>query len=159
MLQQRAARLDIGQLRLGVGKLGLRPAHIQAGGDALVVPVIGEVQRLAIDGDGVGQQLGLGIQAAQLQIIVGQLRLQAQAHAPPDRRNWTCASALPAATSLRMRPHRSRSQATDDARQIVAIISRLVGAAQRPVGGLLVGIGMAAGIDGAETGRTAPASR
>ena len=47
MLQQGAARQDIGELRLGIGELGLRPAHIQAGRDALVVPVIGEGQRLA----------------------------------------------------------------------------------------------------------------
>ena len=46
MLEQGAASLDVGQRRLGSGNLGLGLAHIQAGGNALIVTVIGELERL-----------------------------------------------------------------------------------------------------------------
>ena len=56
MFQQRAPRQHIGQLRLRVRELRLRPPDIQARGNAFVVPVVGEVERLAVDRRCIAQQ-------------------------------------------------------------------------------------------------------
>ena len=146
MLKQSALRLDIGQLRLSGGQLRLRLAHIQAGGDALVVTIIGELERLVVHCDRVGEKLGLGIQPAQLQIVIGQLALKAQPH-----RGHIGKGALRFGLARRHFVADAAPQiqvpGEGDARQIVAVISGLACAAQRPVGRLLVGVGMAARID------------
>ena len=51
-----------------------------ARGDPLVVTVDGQLQRLLVGGDGRVQQLPLGIEPAELEVVDRQLRLHAERH-------------------------------------------------------------------------------
>jgi len=72
MLELLAGHAGRDQLRLGAGQLGLRLGDIGRGGGAGVILVLCDAQRFLVGLDRVGEQLGLGILAAQLEIIVGE---------------------------------------------------------------------------------------
>lgn len=69
----------VGGFRFRLGELRLRLRHVHLGSDSLVVPVLGEFQRFLVSLHGGVEQLLLRIQAAQLEIIERQSRLQAEA--------------------------------------------------------------------------------
>ncbi|MCY1401635.1 hypothetical protein D9M71_167580 [compost metagenome] len=71
--------LEVDRLGFGALELGGGLGHVGAGDDAGLVLVLGQLQRPLITGDGRFQQALLGIQHAQLQVVLRQLRLQAEA--------------------------------------------------------------------------------
>ena len=68
-----ARRGDVGDLGARRLQLGLGARDVDAGDDLALEQRLGQVERLLIGGDRIGQQLGVGIEAAQREIIGGQL--------------------------------------------------------------------------------------
>ena len=81
MLRLRPVQRDRGELRARVRQLRARAVGVEAGGDAALVAGVGQVVGAQIGGAGLAQQLGLGIQPAQAEIGVGDLRMQAEPRA------------------------------------------------------------------------------
>ncbi len=65
-------------LRTGDIELGLRLRDIEAGGDAGAVALLGQDDRARVGLHGVVENRVLAVQAAQLDVVVGQLRDQRQ---------------------------------------------------------------------------------
>ena len=80
VLQQRSRGRDIDQLGAGGLQLGLGAADVEAGDRAATMQVFGQGERLGEGVGGIGQHLALGVEAAQGEIGVSQLRLQAESH-------------------------------------------------------------------------------
>ena len=73
--------LDAHVDRLGLGGLELRLGlhDVGLGGDSIREPILRQAEKLLEVGDRLVQQLLLGVEGAQLEVVLGQLRLEAQA--------------------------------------------------------------------------------
>ena len=138
MLVERPLAGDVGDLRLGAFQLGLGAGDVEAGGEAAGVARLGQRQRPLIGGDRVGQQRALCIEAAQAHVVVRELGFQAEA----DRSEVAGRGLrLRLACGGRVAQLAPEVEVVGDAaaQRVAAVVGRLVGAAQRPVGRLAIG--------------------
>ena len=75
MFQLRALDSDIDQLRLCSVELGLGLRHVTIGGDTAGIAVAGEREELLVGLDGCLEQGDIAIDAVQLEVVLGKLRL------------------------------------------------------------------------------------
>ena len=74
VLQLRALDTDVDRLGLGGLELGLRLEHVCPGCNAARIPVLRQFEDLLVGGDRRVQKLLLGIERAELKIVLCQLR-------------------------------------------------------------------------------------
>ncbi len=79
VFQRRAPYGEIGRLRLDVLELRHGPLDVDRRGDLGGEPAARQIERRLIIGDGVGEQLGVGVEAAQANIGARELRVQLEA--------------------------------------------------------------------------------
>ncbi len=80
MLVEGALGRDIHLLGLGDLQLGLGASDIETRDGAALMQDLGQMQSLRVVLGGVGEQLGLGVEAAKVDVRLGELGLEAQAH-------------------------------------------------------------------------------
>ena len=108
MLEQRALSQGLGGLRTRGVELGLRLCDIQSRSDARAVPLLGQPDG-AIEGlNGLVQYRDFAVETAQLDVVVHKLGEQRQAGVF-EIRGGGLGIRMPAATSLRIWPHKSSS--------------------------------------------------
>ncbi len=79
MLELRALDAHVDRLGLGGLELGLRLDHVGLGRDPARVPVLRQAEELLEGGDRLVEELFLGVHGAELEVVLRQLRLEAQA--------------------------------------------------------------------------------
>jgi hypothetical protein len=126
VLELRALDAHVDGLGLGGLELGLRLHHVGLGRHPAREPVLGQAEELLEGGDGLVEQLLLSVQGAQLEVVLGQLRLEAQA------RRLQVSRARLGGGPVRLHPAADPSPDVQFPREIEAQLEVRAGAARGP---------------------------
>ena len=139
ILEGRAIERKVGQLRLGGAQLRLRPVDVDRRGDVRSEPILGQLQGRTVDGDRIGKELGLLVEAAQIDVVARQFRVQLEPARRPAHPRLPRPSRSPSARDRapvpRCRPHTPLARRGGCRRNRSADLAERRG----PIGRLLVG--------------------